>query len=385
MNELYDILEVCLQELDGGADVESVLARFPGRADELRSILKASLQARGISGTAPSADVLRRGRAKLMQRAAELREEQAVRRHRAIPMFQRLAISFTMTALLLASGTGLVRASSTALPGENLYPVKRSWEGLRLVFAFGDQKRVFLENEFESERLEEVSELLTEGRNETIQIAGVFMEVNGVHYVSGLPILISADTRLPAETLQNGAAVLVTGHTNSNGFVEVESIVLLPDGAVVPVGNPIQVELESESESESNSGSSGEGSEGGPRYYAVEGTLEAVTATTLAINGLTVYLENARIEGELCLGIQVEVKGLTAEDGRFIATEVDAKGSCSSGGGDENVNSNSNSNANDGSDPNDNASNSNDDSNDNGDDEDNSGSGSGGGGDDDDD
>lgn len=339
MNELYDILEVCLRELDGGADVESVLARYPQHANELRPILKASLQARRLAGAAPSADAVRRGRAKLMQRAAELREEKAVPHHRAIPMFQRLAISFTMTALLLASGTGLVRASSTALPGENLYPVKRSWESLRSFFAFDDEKRVFLENEFENERLEEVGELLTEGRNETIQIAGVFMEVNGLHYASGLPILISANTRLPDETLENGAAMLITGQTNSNGFVEVESIVLLPAGAVVPVGNLVRPELEAESETESSSGPTGEGPEGAPRDYAVEGTLEAVSTTTIAINGLTVYLQDAIIEGELCLGIQVKVKGYTA-DGRFIAAEVKAKGSCSSDPNDNTSNNN---------------------------------------------
>ena len=29
MNNLYDVLEICLQELENGADMESVLARYP--------------------------------------------------------------------------------------------------------------------------------------------------------------------------------------------------------------------------------------------------------------------------------------------------------------------------------------------------------------------
>ncbi len=43
MNDIYDVLEICLQELENGADMESVLARYPELAAELRPILKASV------------------------------------------------------------------------------------------------------------------------------------------------------------------------------------------------------------------------------------------------------------------------------------------------------------------------------------------------------
>ena len=93
---------------------------------------------REMAVPAPSEEALRRGRAKFMQRAAELRELKVAPRKRAFPVFQRLAITLTLTAMFLASGTGLVGLLSTTLPGENLYPVKRSWEGLRLIFTFNE-------------------------------------------------------------------------------------------------------------------------------------------------------------------------------------------------------------------------------------------------------
>ena len=34
MNNIYDILEICLQELENGADLESVLARYPDQSTE---------------------------------------------------------------------------------------------------------------------------------------------------------------------------------------------------------------------------------------------------------------------------------------------------------------------------------------------------------------
>jgi hypothetical protein len=242
MNNIYDVLEICLQELENGADPETVLTRYPDLASELRPILKASIMAKTMAVPAPSPDVVRRGRAKLLQHASGMREAKATPRKRMIPIFQRLAISFTLTALFLASGTGLVGASSSALPGENLYPVKLTWENLRLLFTFNEEYRETLEQTFESERLHEVNELLVEGRHETIQFAGVYMEVNGITYISGIHVVVLDTSTLPAEPLLNGVAVVVTGRTNAEGFVDVESIKLLPKGTVVPPGQPVEVE-----------------------------------------------------------------------------------------------------------------------------------------------
>jgi hypothetical protein len=378
MNNIYDVLEICLQELENGADPETVLARYPDLASELRPILKASVMARTMAVPAPSPDAVRRGRAKLLQHASEMREQKIAPRKRMIPIFQRLAISFTLTALFLASGTGLVGASSTALPGENLYPVKRTWEDMRLFFTFNHDHKELLQSEFESERLDEVGELLAEGRgDETIQYSGVFMQVNGVMYVSGVKVLIPANLQVPAD----GAAVVITGRTNAQRFVEIESIELLPAGAFVPVGEPVEVDNESNSNSGSGSedgASSGSGNEAprsdatempksDPQSFEMKGTVESISNNILIVNGQTVYLDNAKIDGVLKPGANVEIKGYYAADGSFIVTEIKVKDSGSgSGGSNENSGSDSGSNSND-----DSGSSSNDD---------NSGSGGGGGG-----
>lgn len=390
MNNLYDVLEICLQELENGADIESVLARYPDLASELRPILNASINARmrSFSVSDPSPEAIRRGRARVLQRASEMREQKNAPRKRMIPIIQRLAVSFTLTALFLASGTGLVGASSTALPGENLYPVKRTWEDVRLFFAFDSDHKEFLENEFESERLNEVGELLAEGRHETIQYAGVFMQVNGVTYVSGVTVLIPDNLQVPV----NGAAVVITGRTNAQGFVEVESIELLPQGAIVPLGEPVEVENDSASESDSEDGAVSEsGNEAQentasatpkptPKSFELNGTIESISNNILVTNGQTFYLGNAKIDGVLQPGVNVEIKGYYASDGSFIATEVkviDFGNDGSNENSGSGPGSDSSSNDNSGSNSNDDDSNSNDDhgggddsneSNDNGDD-----------------
>ena len=384
MNNIFDVLEICLQEMENGADMESVLARYPSLAGELRPILETSMKARSMSNVEPSPDAIRRGRARVMQHAAELRESRVAPRKRVIPAFQRLALSFTLAAFLLLSSTGLLSASASALPGENLYPVKRTWEGLRLLLVFDQQARTLLEDQFEYERLHEVNELLTEGRDETIQFAGVFMQVNGVTYVSGVPVTLPAKMQLPA----SGAPVLLTGQTNAQGVVEIASLDLLPDGSVVPVGNPVALELETDANSNdsgdsNNSNDNAEATAVPLQSYAMEGTLQAISSSTLLVNDLTVYLDNANVEGELCVGARVEVEGYFAADGRFIVAKVDVKGSCSDikSNNNDNTNSNSGSNNNSGSNDNGDDQSGNDNSDDH-DSNDNSDDNSGGGDDD---
>lgn len=362
MNDLFDALDICLQEIENGAELESVLARYPHLAGELRPILKTAMKAKSASVPEPSAEAIRRGRARVLQQASVMREAQAAPRRRVIPAFQRLAISFSLVALLLMSSTGLLSASASALPGENLYPVKRGWENIRLFLVFDQQARKLLEYEFENERLHEVSELLSEGRGETIQFAGIFMQLNNMTYVSGVPVLLPPGMDVPPE----GAAVVVSGITNSQGIVEIISLELMPEGMLVPEGKPVEVEL-------SDIGP------GGEALYEIEGILDAVSINTLVIEDITVYLENPT-DWQLCIGMLVEVKGYYAADGRFMAVEVEGKGSCShqqvsppededSGGGsntNESVDVNTNDNGNDtnSNDVNTNDSNSND-SNDN--------------------
>jgi hypothetical protein len=190
-------------------------------------------------------------------------------------------------------------------------------------------------------------------------------------------VLIPANLQVPAD----GAAVVITGRTNAQRFVEIESIELLPAGAFVPVGEPVEVDNESNSNSGSGSedgASSGSGNEAprsdatempksDPQSFEMKGTVESISNNILIVNGQTVYLDNAKIDGMLKPGVNVEIKGYYAADGSFIVTEIKAKDSGSgSGGSNENSGSDSGSNSND-----DSGSSSNDD---------NSGSGGGGGG-----
>jgi hypothetical protein len=117
------------------------------------------------------------------------------------------------------------------LPGENLYPVKRTWEDVRLLLVFDAEGREELEDEYENERLEEISELLAESRLATVSFDGVVEQIVGDRWlVSGIVLQIDPDSDLPAEPVTVGNSVTVIGRTNSDGFVEVERVELLAMG-----------------------------------------------------------------------------------------------------------------------------------------------------------
>ena len=267
MNNLYEALEICLRDIEQGADIETVLFRYPDLADELRPILEASANAKGMAVLDPSTGMLRRNRAKLLQHAAKMREAKARSASRRIwsVSLRRFAVTLVVVAILFASGTGLVRAASTTLPGDNLYPVKRTWEDVLLLFTFNVQQREALEIEHENKRLEELNELFAEGRSEKVDFAGLVTLQNGDQWlVAGVPVVISAQTEMPDQPVAIGNAVRVTGVTGGDGIVLAERVKLLPPGAKLP-----EVDDKPESEEGSNEGpnqqyedNSGTGSEG---------------------------------------------------------------------------------------------------------------------------
>lgn len=247
MNNLYEALEICLQNIEQGADIDTVLLRYPDLASELRPILEASRDAHSLVVSAPSQAVVRRNRARVLQRAAQLREAK-VRSSRRIwfASLRRVAVTLAVVGILFASGTGLVRAASTTLPGDQLYPVKRTWEDVLVMFALNSQQRDALEVEHENERLQELQELFAEKRSVEVEFAGLVTSQNGTDWVvSGIPVVVSAQV-VQGQNVVAGSAVQIKGHTQANGAVLADQVELLPPGSKLP-------DMENEHEQEDNS------------------------------------------------------------------------------------------------------------------------------------
>ncbi|MCX6065573.1 MAG: DUF5667 domain-containing protein [Chloroflexi bacterium] len=237
-----DALENSLQALDQGLDVESCLVRYPALAEELRPILIAAVRARSLAVTEVPAGVAQRGKARVLQAAAEMREQRNaapilpfwLKKGYSRTRFYRLAVTTAlMISFLLTGGTGLVNASNGALPGDKLYPVKRSWEGVQLVFVFNPQTKVELEQKFEHERVQEIEELYSEKRMELVNFQGVVQsQQNGILVIDGLSIAIEGETVFTGEIML-GATVQVVGETD-DGIIKASQIILISAPQATP-------------------------------------------------------------------------------------------------------------------------------------------------------
>jgi len=241
MSNLHDILETCLQAMENGADFETVLARYPEQAEELRPILQASINAKKMAVPEPSADVVRRNRAKLLQHAAQMREDRDQPVKRNWNLFQnRLAITFFLFIIFLYGGTGIVSASSDAIPGDVLYPVKRGWEGVSLSFTFDVDDRDALASEQENERLREIDELFALGMSANVDFAGVVTsQRNDAWQIAQITVVVTPQTQLPDGSVHVGLAVRVYGYTRSDGVVVADRIEYLPVNSALPGIVPI--------------------------------------------------------------------------------------------------------------------------------------------------
>jgi len=314
--------------------------------------------------------VMRRGRARLLDAAAEMREQAAA----PAPVFRlrwsklhwngRSARLATVTVLILAfmvtGGTGLVSASNGALPGDRLYPVKRGWEDLRLFFAFDPLDRESLENEYEDERMEEIGELFSLGRESDVDFYGfITAQTDTGWIVSQVIVQITPQTRIDG-ILTVGAFVEVEGATDVGGVIVADRVRVhqgfeldeddddkgkefgLPSPPQTPTSTP---KPDSNGPSDTHTPKPQDTETPEPTRtpesskFEFEGVLQTMNGKTWRISGQNVNVTGAEIDGTPYIGALVRVKGIISS-GVWLASEVDIRSSGgdsspSSSGGDE--------------------------------------------------
>ncbi len=158
-----EILAHCLDEMAAGADIEQVVARYPAYAAELRPLLEAALQLRGIPVPPPRPQAVRQGRARVIARSRPSRASgwgwlQGRR------WVSALLTAGLILALLFGGGALGVQAAEASLPGDPLYGLKLWKESLELTWAewHGDPAPVLVRQL--ERRSEEMEMLQRQGR-----------------------------------------------------------------------------------------------------------------------------------------------------------------------------------------------------------------------------
>jgi hypothetical protein len=218
----------CLDELEQGWPIERILLRYPDDAALLLPLLETARDLTTLS-VEPSRDGEMASRRKFLTQAQELGSAPA--RRRLIPM--RLAVAFASMALAVVLLGTTVGVSASALPGDQLYGVKRAVENLQVSLAPDDMSRDTLAGQFEQKRRDEVSELLARNRETEVAFSGVIEAMgDNIWTVGGLTVRID-ETTLINRAPRVGLRAHVTGGT-IDGRLFATSITIEPGGAPLP-------------------------------------------------------------------------------------------------------------------------------------------------------
>lgn len=179
---LENIIIDALDELEQGNNVEEILERYPRQSADLRPILETATGLNLMEAT-PSPDARSASRREFLAEAARLRDDS--RAERPLPRWRRFFYSFASFAIfLMLLGVIVLPPSAEAIPGDLLYPVKRSAESAQLFLATSAEEET-LRAEFERERNREIYQMLEIGREGRAGYVGVVKEIAPDHWKIG--------------------------------------------------------------------------------------------------------------------------------------------------------------------------------------------------------
>jgi len=239
--DIYTAFSETLDSVSNGQDLESCLSLYPEYRDEIKAMVEMAVFAQSVPAKMPDSNSKIRAKNRVMAALAQgeqKKQPKTVWQHGFDFLnvrVQRMALSaFVVVAVLFSSGTGLVQASNGALPGDNLYSVKRSWEGVRLFFVFDSTTKQNLESTFDKERFEEINELYSEGRFEQVSFDGIVEKIDGEFWtISGVVVRVEID-EFANLNVPIGSSVHIIGETDDD-CIEVEQLTILRAGESITI------------------------------------------------------------------------------------------------------------------------------------------------------
>jgi hypothetical protein len=228
--QLLDALETCLQAMEKGESLDSALKRYPRLSADLRPLLEAAWAARTLRPSQVPVRAIARSRSRVLTAAAGLRSQKASS-SRLKPTWRFVLTSLAVIAFLVLSGNGLLVASARSIPGDVLYPVKRSVETTQLNLSSDPAQKQVLQREFSQRRVEETRSLITIKRVTQVEFDGtVIAQTQDGWLVSGILVTVTSQTRVDGQ-LQTGREVEVLGETQANGSVQALRLTVSQDEA----------------------------------------------------------------------------------------------------------------------------------------------------------
>jgi len=238
--DFFTILDECVSRVRQGELLEDCLADHPTYSAELASDLTLTAELLHLSQLEPSPRAVENGY-QMMMTAFDASKNpsqiagltgiigtllSAFRRPQPKLATNVLRIAAMAVVLLAVMGTFVLTASADALPGDVLYPVKRSWENARVALTMDDSSRQALRSEYEKRRRDEVQAVQELRRPVVVEFSGVVESIdNEMWQVDGLALTITDDTQVSG-LVSIGQRVTVRAQVMNDGTLNALRIVV---------------------------------------------------------------------------------------------------------------------------------------------------------------
>lgn len=241
--------------------------------------------------------------------------------------FSTLAAIIFALVVLFGGASATAFASQSALPGDALYPVKTRLEQTQVSLANDAYKRARLYLEFAQRRLDEITELLVQGRTNDVEFASNEFENYIQKVMAASQIVQLADDARSAE-LNRLVSQALLDYASALKSVLVEA----PE-VVKPVVEKAMLASQ----------------EGAGEETEIFGVVASITGTQVEIDGKTYLLTDlSEIDDFIQVGDSVKLHVITTSDGMVIVRELElssmSEDDDSSGSPGENANEGQNEN-----------------------------------------
>jgi hypothetical protein len=203
---LERIIIECLDAMEKGQSIDSIIESYPEHSAELKSILETADSLNSMK-VAHSLGAQAQSQKRFLEEAAAMQTVGHDHGRPIIMFWRRIAFSAGLIAMILIISSAVVTfASQAALPGDPLYGAKRTIEEFRLSLVTDTVLNDTLSIQFEKERISEIEALLNSGRNsDGLEFSGeLLIQEDGSWIIEGLPIEQTEATIISGQ--------LATGH-----------------------------------------------------------------------------------------------------------------------------------------------------------------------------
>lgn len=280
----YDALEACLLAIEEGANLDQVLNEYPEIKDDLQPLLEMAIQSKKLQVGEIPADIMNRSRTQVLSQAARLPStpEKPIGILMSLP---RLATAILLVLILILTGSSLISASAQSLPGDQLYPVKRAVENVRLGITFNPTSHQHIEASFQERRLSEVQQLIKLRRSEMVSFdAQVLKQGDDRWLVGDIIVVLTPETTIIGEIIP-GMVVEIEGITQPEGWVLASEIHLW--------------------------------------YFKITGVVESISPTLWLISGEKIHINaDTILDPHIQVGETVVVQIRSTDDGEFYARSI---------------------------------------------------------------